>query len=199
MAKKEARQAKEKAKEAEAVAAPKEEAAKAAAAPEAETKTAGEVMRGAAKTEISWEAEEYIVRDKNAGWYVGMVVVGLLLSALAIWLQAWTFLAVIVLSVVALLVYTLRPPRMLHYSLTERGLSEGEHLYNYDDFKAFGVLKEGQHFAIVLTPRKRFSPRVTVFFPEARGEAIVDAFGARLPMEEVRLDVLDRLIKFLRI
>lgn len=199
MAKKEARQAKEKAKEAEAVAAPKDEAAKAAAAPEAETKTAGEVMRGAAKTEISWEAEEYIVRDKNAGWYVGMVVVGLLLSALAIWLQAWTFLAVIVLSVVALLVYTLRPPRMLHYSLTERGLSEGEHLYNYDDFKAFGVLKEGQHFAIVLTPRKRFSPRVTVFFPEARGEAIVDAFGARLPMEEVRLDVLDRLIKFLRI
>lgn len=199
MAKKEARQAKEKAKEAEAVAAPKEEAAKAAAAPEAETKTAGEVMRGAAKTEISWEAEEYIVRDKNAGWYAGMVVVGLLLSALAIWLQAWTFLAVIVLSVVALLVYTLRPPRMLHYSLTERGLSEGEHLYNYDDFKAFGVLKEGQHFAIVLTPRKRFSPRVTVFFPEAQGEAIVDAFGARLPMEEVRLDVLDRLIKFLRI
>ena len=170
----EAEQAKQKVKEAEVVETPREKAAK-VAAPEAETtqtKTAGEVMRGAAKTEISWEAEEYIVRDKNAGWYVGMVVVGLLLSALAIWLQAWTFLAVIVLSVVALLVYTLRPPRMLHYSLTERGLSEGEHLYNYDDFKAFGVLKEGQHFAIVLTPRKRFSPRVTVFFPEARGRRL---------------------------
>ena len=195
----EAEQAKKKAKEAEVVETPREEAVKIAAPETTQTKDAGEVMRGAAKTEISWEAEEYIVRDKNAGWYVGMVVVGLLLSALAIWLQAWTFLAVIVLSVVALLVYTLRPPRMLHYSLTERGLSEGEHLYNYDDFKAFGVLKEGQHFAIVLTPRKRFSPRVTVFFPEAQGEAIVDVFGARLPMEEVRLDVLDRLIKFLRI
>lgn len=152
-----------------------------------------------AKTAISWEAEEYIVRDKNAGWYVGLVVVGLLLSALAIWIQAWTFLAVIILSIVALLVYTLRPPRMLHYSLTERGLSEGDKLYNYEDFKAFGVLKEGQHFAIVLTPRKRFSPRVTVFFPEAQGEAIVDAFGVRLPMEEVRLDMLDKMIKFLRI
>lgn len=199
MAKMEAEQVKKKAKEAEVVETPREEAVKIAAPETTQTKNAGEAMRGAAKTEISWEAEEYIVRDKNAGWYVGMVVVGLLLSALAIWLQAWTFLAVIVLSVVALLVYTLRPPRMLHYSLTERGLSEGEHLYNYDDFKAFGVLKEGQHFAIVLTPRKRFSPRVTVFFPEAQGEAIVDAFGARLPMEEVRLDVLDRLIKFLRI
>ena len=46
MAKTEARQAKEKVKEAEAVEAPKEEAAK-VAAPETETKTAGEVMRGA--------------------------------------------------------------------------------------------------------------------------------------------------------
>ena len=160
----------------------------------------GEVLAREVKpTAISWEAEEYVVRDKNTGWYVGLVVVGLLFAALAIWLQAWTFLAVIILSVVALLVYTLRPPRMLRYSLSERGLSEGDKLYSYEDFKAFGVLKEGQHFAIVLTPRKRFSPRVTVFFPEVQGEEIVDAFGARLPMEEVHLDALDKLVKFLRI
>lgn len=148
---------------------------------------------------ISWEAEEYIVREKNSWWYVGLVAVGLAFSALAIWLQAWTFLAVIVLSVVALIVYAMRPPRVLHYALSNKGLSEGDRLYDYDEFKAFGILHEGQHFAIVLTPRKRFSPRVTVYFPEAKGEAIVDAFGARLPMEEIKLDMLDKLIKFLRI
>lgn len=150
-------------------------------------------------TAISWEAEEYVVRDKNNWWYVGLVVVGLVLSALAIWLQAWTFLVVIVLSVVSLFVYALRPPRMLHYSLSNKGLSEGDKLYEYSEFKAFGVMHEGSHFAIVLTPRKRFSPRVTVYFPEAQGEQIVDAFGARLPMEEVKLDMLDKLTRFLRI
>lgn len=148
---------------------------------------------------ISWEAEEYIVREKNSWWYVGLVAVGLLLSGLAIWIQAWTFLAVIVLSVVALIVYAMRPPRVLHYTLSNKGLSEGDRLYDYNEFKAFGILHEGNHFAIVLTPRKRFSPRVTVFFPETQGEAIVDAFGARLPMEEVKLDMLDKMIKFLRI
>lgn len=148
---------------------------------------------------INWEAEEYIVREKNSWWYVGLIAVGLVLSGIAILLQAWTFLAVIILSVVALIVYAMRPPRMLRYSLTNKGLSEGDKLYNYEDFKAFGILREGNHFAIVLTPRKRFAPRVTVFFPEAQGEAIVDAFGARLPMEEVKLDMLDKLIKFLRI
>ncbi len=151
------------------------------------------------KDVITWEAEEYIVREKNTWWYVGLVAVSLVLVGLAVLAQAWTFLAVIVLSVVALLVYTLRPPRMLQYTLTNKGLNEGEKLYDYSEFKAFGILREGNHFAIVLTPRKRFSPRVTVFFPQSQGEEIVDAFGARLPMEEVKLDLLDKLIKFLRI
>lgn len=148
---------------------------------------------------ITWEAQEYIVQDKTTGWYVGLTVVGLLLSALAVFLQWWTFLAVVILSVVALLIYVMRPPRTLRYALSNKGVSEGDHLYEYSEFKSFGILQEGGHFAIVLTPRKRFSPRVTVYFPEAQGEAIVDAFGARLPMEEVKLDMLDKLIKFLRI
>lgn len=148
---------------------------------------------------ISWEAEEYVVRDKNAWWYVGLVAVGLVLCGIAILVQAWTFLVVIILSVFALIIYALRPPRILHYSLSNKGLSEGDRVYDYADFKAFGILREGNHFAIVLTPRKRFAPRVTVYFPENRGEQIVDMFGVRLPMEEVKLDMLDKLIKFLRI
>lgn len=148
---------------------------------------------------ISWEAQEYIVRDKTTMWYVGLGAIGLVLSAVAVILNWWTFLAVVILSVIALLLYAMRPPRIMHYALSNKGISEGDHLYEYSEFKSFGILHEGGHFAIILTPRKRFSPRVTVYFPEAQGEAIVDAFGARLPMEEVKLDMLDKLIKFLRI
>lgn len=153
-----------------------------------------------AKTDIiSWEAEEYIVRDKSAWWYVGLVAIGLVLVGISVWLQWWTFLAVVVLSVIALLIYVMRPPRVLRYSLSNKGVSEGDKLYEYSEFKSFGILQENGHFAIVLTPRKRFSPRLTVYFPGAQGEHIVDAFGARLPMEEVKMDMVDKLIKFLRI
>lgn len=153
-----------------------------------------------AKTDIiTWEAEEYIVRDKTTWWYVGLIAVGLVLSGIAILLQWWSFLAVVILSVIALIIYAMRPPRILRYSLSNKGVSEGDHLYDYSEFKSFGILHEGDHFAIVLTPIKRFSPRLIIFFPQAQGEEIVDAFGNRLPMEEVKLDTLDKLIKFLRI
>ncbi|MCL1839669.1 hypothetical protein FWF89_01555 [Candidatus Saccharibacteria bacterium] len=148
---------------------------------------------------VNWEAQEYVVRDKNTGWYIGLVIVGLSFSALAVWLQQWTFLALIVVSVIAIIVYSSRPPRMLHYSLSNKGLSEGNKLYDFGQFKAFGVMRDDKRFSIVLIPRKRFSPRVTVYFPEAQGEQIVDIFGERLPMEEVKMDFLDKIVRFLRI
>jgi hypothetical protein len=148
---------------------------------------------------VNWEAQEYIARDKNTGWYVGLVAVGLGLVTLAAWLQQWTFLALIVVSIVAIMVYSSRPPRMLHYSLSSKGLSEGNKLYDFGQFKSFGVLRDDKRFSIVLTPRKRFAARVTVYFPEAQGEQIVDMFGARLPMEEVKMDLIDQLVRFLRI
>lgn len=148
---------------------------------------------------VSWDAEEYIIRSHNAWWYVALVLVTLGLSALAIWLQGWTFLILIILSAITILVSNLRPPRKLHYKLDDEGLTEGTKLYKYEDFKAFGILKEENHFSAILIPRKRFGLQVKVYFPGNSGEAIVDQLGARLPMEEVKLDMLDKIVNFLRI
>ncbi len=153
----------------------------------------------AKKTIVNWEAREHIEYKKNAGWYIGFIIVVLGLCALAFFLQQWTFIALIVVAAISLLIYTLRPPRLLHYSLSDKGLSEGNNLYTFDQFRSFGVMNENNHYSIVLVPKKRFSPRVRVYFPEAEGEQIVDIFGMRLPMEPVKIDMLDRLVRFLRI
>lgn len=148
---------------------------------------------------ITWEAEEYLVREHNLGWYFGLLIITAGLVALAIWLRWWTFLILIVLSVVAILVTSLRPPRKINYTLNQDGLTEGKLVHRYEDYRAFGIMKEGSHYSAVLIPKKRFSINVKVYFPTGSGEAIVDALGARLPMEEVKLDFLDKIVNFLRI
>ena len=148
---------------------------------------------------VKWEAEEYITHDKNAGWYIGLAIVGLALVALSVWLQWWTFTALIVLCVISLLIYVLRPPRKIKYSVDAKGLTEGEKTYYFDDYRAFGILQDDTNFAIVMMPRKRFSPAVTVYFPQEKGEEIVDVFGAKLQMEEVKLDLIDKIVRKLRI
>ena len=128
--------------------------------------------------EVSWDAEEYIQYKHNLGWYIALFVIGGLLILLSVYLQWWTFIALIVVCIIAILVSAARPPRKIHYTLTKDGLMEGNHLHKYEDFRAFGILKEDSHFSAVL---------------------IVDALGAHLPMEEVKLDLLDKLVNFLRI
>ena len=73
-------------------------------------------------------------------------------------------------------------------TINEKGITEGKLLHNYADFRAFGIVKEGEHFSAVLIPKKRFGLSVKVFFPEGSGEAIVDQLGAHLPMEEIKQD-----------
>lgn len=148
---------------------------------------------------IEWEAEEYIIRERHIWWYVGLFISGVVLSLLAGFFQQWTFLVLIILSVITILVSTLKPPKKIKYSLDKNGLKEGSKSYKYEDFKAFGILKEGGNFSIILIPKKRLGMQIKVYFPEKNGEVIVDTLGAKLPMEDVKLDLLDKIVNFLRI
>ena len=148
---------------------------------------------------VSWEDQEYIEYDRNVWWYICLFAVGIGLCVLSFFLGWWSFIALIVVCVIAILVTSIRPPRKIKYTLDKTGLTEGSKLHKYDEFRAFGILKEGSHFSAVLIPKKRFALQVKVYFPGDSGEAIVDALGARLPMEEVKLDLLDKIVNFLRI
>ncbi|MDR0591002.1 MAG: hypothetical protein LBG75_00310 [Candidatus Nomurabacteria bacterium] len=179
---------------------PLEEAPEPVAEPAEEALTEPDEPEAPVGETVNWDAREHIVHQKGGLWFVVFILVVAALLALAIFLaKSVTFVILIVVSVAALIVYIKRPPREIHYSLNSKGLHIGETLYDFNQFKAFGVLKEDEYFSIVLIPKKHFSPVTTVYFPENQGEAIVDMFGAYLPMQEVKLDAIDRLIRKLRI
>lgn len=150
---------------------------------------------------INWMAQEYLPMEKNALWYVLFAIVVLGFIALDIFvLKSYTFSALVIVMAIAVIVFARRPPRTIQYTLSGRqGLYVGEKLYTYGDFKAFGLIKDGEHNSIMLIPTKRFSPGVSVYFPEEAGEEIVDILGARLPMKPLKLDALDILVRQLRL
>ena len=150
---------------------------------------------------ITWTAQEYIHLDRSPLWFVAFIAVVLGLVALSVFvLNAWSFAVLVVVMAVALIVYIRRPPRTLTYALSpNQGLYVGERLYTFDEFKAFGLIQDEGNFSIMLIPRKRFAPGVSVFFPEDAGERIVDILGQRLPMENLKLDIVDVIVRKLRL
>lgn len=149
---------------------------------------------------VRWEAVEYIQRDKNVWWFVifALVVVGFIALAIFV-IKSVTFAILVPVMAVALIVYAYRPPRIMKYALSRKGLYVNDILYPFGDFKSFGVIHDDDEYSIMLIPVKRFRPGVSVYFPEEAGEAIVDTLGSRLPMKEIKLDAIDRLLRKLRI
>ena len=150
---------------------------------------------------ITWEAQEYIHIDKSPLWFIifGFVVLGLIAIDFFL-LQSWTFSILVVVMTVAIIIYIRRPPRTLTYALSpQQGLYVGERLYHLEDYRAFGLIEDDGHHSIMLIPRKRFAPGVSVYFPEDAGERIVDILGQQLPMEKLKLDVVDIIVRKLRL
>lgn len=177
------------------------------------TASMGEVAMGGAVSEpqvssagsaaplVEWQAQEYITTDKNPIWYAGLGI--FVVAAVALdWFVLKTFFTVSLLAIViavVLIVMHVRPARMIHYKLDGEGLYVDDVLYPISDYKSFGVLHDGKENTIHLIPVKRFKPSLQVYFPVEVGEPIVDSLGARLPMEELHLDFVDRIVHLLRL
>ncbi len=149
---------------------------------------------------VHWQANEYIHHDKTIVWYVmfGLIIIALTVFALLV-LQSITFAILVPVMGAALFVYTKRPPHVLDYTISSKGLYINDQLFSFNEFKGFGVIQDGREYSIMLIPVKRFRLSVSVYFPEQAGEAIVDMLGMRLPIQELRLDLVDRVTRKLRI
>jgi hypothetical protein len=150
---------------------------------------------------VHWSANETIDADKGGLWFVALIIVALALIAGDIFLlKEFTFSILVVVMAAVIILYSRRPARLIDYTLSgEQGLYIGEKLYHFNEFKGFGLIQDqGQH-SILLIPVKRFSPGISVYFPADVGEKIVDIFGARLPMHDMKLDFIDTIVRKLRL
>ena len=149
---------------------------------------------------LRWQAAEYIDHDRTTGWYIALGVVCIILIILAVVLmKSWTFAILVPVMAAALVVYTRRPPAVIDYTLSRKGLYINERLYPYDSFRAFSVSSHNGHNVANLIPRKRFQLAQTIHFPEEVGESLVDMLAARMPMQDAKRDIFDRITSRLRL
>lgn len=150
---------------------------------------------------IYWSATEYIYHEKKTVWFLisGLTAAGLILFDV-FFLKYYTFAILVVVIFIALLILSKRPPQQVNYTLSqEHGLYIGDVLHSFEEFKSFGVINDNGNNFIKLLPVKRFSPGVSIYFPTEAGESIVDMLGSVLPMEDMKLDVLDIVVQKLRL
>ena len=152
------------------------------------------------KQPISWQALESSGGPRGYIWYFvfGLVSVGLLAVAIFLF-KSITFSILIPIMALAVIVMARRNPLPIQYSISPKGIYVADRLYDFSEFRSFGVIKDPAGPYIMLLPVKRFSPGVTLYFDEKDGEKIVDMLGARLSLQDIQPDGLEKFIRFIRL
>ena len=148
---------------------------------------------------IEWQASEFIHHPKSALWYVVYGIISVAGVAAAVFLMKdWFAAFCFAVAFFTFGFFAARKPRTLRYMLDEAGLHVGEGFYAYTSYHAFGVLQEEGIYSIVLLPNARFSPVLTIYFTRELGEQIVDILSQYLPMQEVKLEWIDKISRKIR-
>ena len=149
---------------------------------------------------IAWNAPEGVRVQRGAVWYIlfAIVLVGLMALAILVF-KNWTFTILLPIMAVALFVLSNKNPQTINYAISPKGIYIADTLHDFSEFRAFGLLHENDQHSILLLPVKRFSPGLTIYFSEAEGEKIVDMLGARLPMQEIKPDALEKFIRLIKL
>jgi hypothetical protein len=153
----------------------------------------------AADDTITWTASEYIAHEKSVGWYAGLAGVALVIAVL-VYLLTHDLVSsgVVVVSAVLLGIYGARQPRQLQYSISPDTITVGSKHFTYGEFRSFSILDDGAFSSIIFMPLKRFAPLLTIYYAPEDEERIVAMLSDRLPMDEHKLDAVDRLLRSIR-
>lgn len=148
---------------------------------------------------IRWTASEFIHHEKSLDWYLALAVIDIVVAAITyLVLHDMVTTVVVIIAGISLGFYAGWKPNQKTYTLSASGLTIGQRFYGYDEFQAFSKVEEGAFSGIQLTPLKRFSAPVNMYYDPKDEEVILGILGDRLPMQEAKHDLMDNLIKRIR-
>jgi len=150
--------------------------------------------------EVHWTASEFIAHEKSPLWYLSLAGISAILIAFAVFV-VHDVVAVVSIFLIAILFGAVasHKPRTLQYTIDGNGITMGKKVFSYGEFKSFGVVKEEAFSNITLTPLKRFSPPLSIYYPPEEEENIVQVLAAYLPVAPVQSDMIDSLLRRIRL
>lgn len=154
---------------------------------------------GHAVNPVEWTASEFVQHDKDSSWYVALGVLGVIVVGIIYLItEDWITAVVIVVAMILFAVAAKRKPRTLRYRIDHSGVTMGDKLYTFAQFKSFTVLQEGAFNSIMLMPLKRFMPPISLYCPPEQEEEVITTLGNYLPHETRSHDPVDRLMSKIR-
>lgn len=145
---------------------------------------------------FQWEAKEFEKTPKTKEWFLAGAIVGAALITVAIIQRNFLFGIVVVLAGFLVYIYSLKEPRKISFSISNRGVIIGKRLYEYDGLKSFWIFYEPPRIKeLGIESKKHFMPRISLPLDEADPVKLRGALIQFLPEVKHEEDLSDMIAR----
>jgi hypothetical protein len=145
---------------------------------------------------VSWEAPEHRHIEKTNDWYWVVGIIGLAGSVASILTKNVLFGVVILLGTVTLILFGSRPPRIIAYEVSVRGVRVDDTFFPYDALEVYSInedLPDGPQ--LIVRPKHLFSTLLIMSIPEEYIDDIDILLGQKLPEVHLQEPLSHRILE----
>jgi len=136
---------------------------------------------------IEWSVPEYSHKERGNDWFWAVGLITIVACGIAVWLHNYVFAIFLLVSGGCLILFTIRHPQDLIYTIETRGIIMGKDSYSWKRIKSFNIKnKEGEPFdRLLIETNKYFLPIYTIFFPKEMEGEIKEELLKVIPRSEI--------------
>ncbi len=150
---------------------------------------------------IRWQASEFIYHEKTADWFWVVGILSIALIIVSILMKNFLFSIIIGISGFSVLMYGVKKPNKINFSISARGIQVGEKLYLFENLNFFWVDYNPPYKShLILESKKLLMPHLLIplaedIAPEMIREALLP-FIKEKKIEEPLSETISKFLKF---
>ena len=114
---------------------------------------------------INWSAPEYKHKDKSVDFIWTIGIIALVMCGIAIWKQNYVFAVFIFISGCTLILFSIRPPEEINFSIGTEGFTLGKDKYTWKKIKGFHIKRDKGEANLLIEIDKYLLPVYTIPLP----------------------------------
>lgn len=135
---------------------------------------------------LEWTAPQYHHTHKTKDWYWAVGIISLTIALLAVIFNNVIFALFIIFGAFALCVHAAKPPKIINYEITNKGVIIDKILYPFTTLESFDIETESDTSKIIVKSKKFLMPYITLPLHEDDAELARTVLSAYLKEEELK-------------
>lgn len=145
---------------------------------------------------ISWKALEYKRKVKTTDWYWAVILIALAIVITSVLTHNTLFAILIIISTATLLSFSVTPPRVIHISMNQKGITVGKDMYPFVNLQSFWVESmDEENQKILFKSKKLIMPLISIPLEEHSHLDIREFLLKYLPEEEMHEPLAQKIME----